>query len=157
MFHSEWSCSGFPQGTHEAPDTHRGRWLAQGHSRVGGIRGKNSGLWVALSTYPKPSYPGIESWPYVAPDTCDALALAPPLGARRGAWLGGGDLRPSRQAHVYSLAPEDLLDAYFDTCLQVICTIAFLKSVLNPWFIFLSLFFIIVFTQRQEHAFKLTF
>ena len=50
MFHSEWSCSGFPQGTDEAPDTHRGRWLAQGHSESGDQRQE---LWsLSGSFYP---------------------------------------------------------------------------------------------------------
>lgn len=89
---------------------------------------------MALSTYPRPSYPGIESWLYVALNTCSAVAFAPAggggYGAHRGSWLENGGLGPSWQAGISSLAPLDLLDAHFDTCLNPLFILD--SSVLNP-------------------------
>lgn len=107
--------------------------LPRGHSEVGD-QGQDLGSLSGSFYLPKTQLSRIESWLYVALNTCSAVAFAPAgggeYGAHRGSWLENGGLGPSRQAGISSLAPLDLLDAHFDTCLNPLFILD--SSVLNP-------------------------
>lgn len=158
----EWACSGFfhkwgawcPQSISACSRSHKVGWGGWRVGEQGSELRPPSGSFQSRF-----SHPDFESWPRLALNTCGALARASPSGHREElGWKRKPQTRRAGELGDCGLPPMDLLlDAHFDTFLWVICTITFWKSVLNPWFIFLSLFFIMVFTQRQEHAFKLTF